>query len=57
MRDWNYENEQWTKLPFELKHLPLFTRHLDLVSLFFRAAFALLLKFWFFRFYIYLRVS
>ena len=57
MRDWNYDNEQWTKLPYELKHLPLFTRHLDIVSLFFRMLFALLLKGWFFRFYIFLRVK
>lgn len=57
MKDWNYENEQWTKLPFELKHLPLFTRQLDLVSVFFRSLFAIVLKFWFFRFYIFLRVK
>lgn len=57
MKDWNYENEQWTKLPYELKHLPLFTRQLDLISLIFRSLFALLLKFWFFRFYIFLRVK
>lgn len=37
MRDWNYENEQWTQLPAHLKHLPLFTRHFDLTSWIFRA--------------------
>ena len=57
MKDWNYENEQWTKLPYELKHLPLFTRQMDLISLFFRSLFAIVLKFWFFRFYIFLRVK
>lgn len=44
MRDWNYENEQWTKLPAHLKHLPLFTRHFDLMSYFFRVAWAIFLK-------------
>lgn len=44
MREWNYENEQWTKLPGHIKHLPLFTRHLDLVSIFFRYLWALVLK-------------
>lgn len=37
MRNWDYENEQWTQLPSHLKHLPLFTRQFDLISLFFRA--------------------
>src|SRR5690242_16879765 len=55
MKDWNYENEQWTQLPYHLKHLPIFTRHFDLVSLFFR------LLWWFylaisFRFYVRLKV-
>lgn len=56
MKDWNYENDQWTKLPGHLKHLPLFTRHLDLSSLFFRLLWGLFLKLSF-RFYIYLRVK
>lgn len=32
MQNWNYENEQWTKLPAHLKHLPLFTRHFDFLA-------------------------
>lgn len=45
MNDWNYENEQWTKLPTHLKHLPLFTRQQDWVSAFFRYAWAGFLKY------------
>jgi 1-acyl-sn-glycerol-3-phosphate acyltransferase len=56
MKDWVYENEQWTKLPPYLKHLPLFTRHHDWVSLIVRHLWALFLKFIFFRFYIRLKV-
>ena len=56
MKDWNYENEQWTELPPYLKHLPLFTRHFDLTSWFFRAAWGLFLKGLAFRFYIRLKV-
>ena len=44
MRDWDYENEQWTRLPSYLKHLPLFTRDYDLVSLFFRSLWSVILK-------------
>lgn len=56
IRDWNYENDQWMKLPSHLKHLPLFTRHFDLVSWFFRLMFAVFLKFSF-RFYVHLKVK
>ncbi len=56
MKDWNYENEQWTKLPAHLKHLPLFTRHFDLTSWFFRVLWAVFLKGIAFRFYIRLQV-
>lgn len=56
MRDWNYENDQWMKLPGHLKHLPLFTRHFDLGSFFFRVLWALYLKLTF-RFYIRLHVK
>lgn len=56
MKDWNYENEQWVRLPGYLKHLPLFTRHLDFVSYVFRVLWALFLKGWFFRAYIRLEV-
>ncbi|MFN7823792.1 MAG: lysophospholipid acyltransferase family protein [Pseudobdellovibrionaceae bacterium] len=56
MKDWNYDNEQWTKLPAHLKHLPLFTRHLDLFSMVIRFFWSLFLKF-FFRTYIQLRTK
>lgn len=56
MKDWNYDNEQWTSLPAHLKHLPLFTRHFDLTSMFFRGLWGLWLKGWAFRFYIRLQV-
>jgi 1-acyl-sn-glycerol-3-phosphate acyltransferase len=56
VKKWDFENEQWMRLPAHLKHLPLFTRHMDLMSLFFRVLWALQLKGWFFRFYIRLRV-
>lgn len=44
MRDWKYENEQWTQLPTYLKHLPLFTRAYDWTSVFFRFAWSIYLK-------------
>jgi 1-acyl-sn-glycerol-3-phosphate acyltransferase len=56
MRDWNYDNDQWTKLPAYLKHLPLFTRHVDIFSSTIKYIWAFFLKFIFFRFYIHLRV-
>ncbi len=56
MRDWNYENEQWTQLPTHLKHLPLFTRHFDLTSFIFRALWGFAMKAIAFRFYIRLQV-
>lgn len=56
MKDWNYDNDQWTKLPFYLKHLPLFTRHYDWLSLVFRYLFAIVLRI-FFSTYIQLRVK
>jgi len=55
MKDWNYENEQWTQLPAYLKHLPLFTRHLDLSSIILRTMWGVILKLAF-RFYIRLEV-
>lgn len=57
MREWNYENEQWTKLPSHLRHLPLFTRHLDWASILIRWLWACFLKFIFFKFYIRLEVK
>jgi 1-acyl-sn-glycerol-3-phosphate acyltransferase len=57
MKSWDYENEQWMQLPPHLKHLPLFTRHLDLISLFFRTVWSVFLKYVGFRFYIRLKVQ
>jgi 1-acyl-sn-glycerol-3-phosphate acyltransferase len=57
MKHWDYENEQWTKLPSYLKHLPLFTRQIDWTSLMIRNIWAFFLKFIFFRFYIRLKVK
>lgn len=57
MRDWNYDNEQWTKLPYYLKHLPLFTRHFDLFSISVRYLWAGILKYIIFVFYIRLSVQ
>lgn len=56
MKDWNYENEQWTRLPTYLKHLPLFTRNIDLTSLFFRFLWSFYLQEFVFKFYIRLKV-
>ena len=55
--DWDYENEQWTKLPTHLKHLPLFTRHFDFTSYLFRILWALFLKGIGFRYFIRLKVK
>lgn len=57
MRDWTYENEQWTKLPTYLKHLPMFTRHIDYTSIFLRYLWAFYLQDFCFRFYIRLKVT
>lgn len=57
MREWNYHNEQWTKLPGYLKHLPLFTHHYDLSSRVIRFLWSLILKNWFYTFYIRLSVK
>lgn len=57
MREWNYNNDQWTKLPGYIKHLPLFTQHFDLTSRFIRFIWSLILKNWFYTFYIRLDVK
>jgi 1-acyl-sn-glycerol-3-phosphate acyltransferase len=57
MQEWDYDNDQWTKLPGYLKHLPLFTRHVDFFSICIRYVWAIFLKFIFFQFYIQLRVK
>lgn len=56
MKDWNYENEQWTQLPSYLKHLPLFTRHIDLFSVFMRFLWSIFLQDLVFKYYIRLKV-
>jgi 1-acyl-sn-glycerol-3-phosphate acyltransferase len=56
MKDWDYENEQWTKLPAHLKHLPLFTRHFDFTSMIFRTLWGIVMKGIAFRFYVRLQV-
>lgn len=57
MKDWSFENEQWTKLPTYLKHLPLFTRHIDMTSVFFRFLWSLYLQEFVFKTYIQLKVT
>lgn len=57
MKHWSYDNEQWTQLPGYLKHLPLFTRHLDLTSGILRLLWGFTLKLIVFRFYILLKVK
>lgn len=56
MKDWVYENEQWTRLPTYLNHLPLFTRTTDLTSMFMRFLWAIYLQEICFKFYIRLKV-
>jgi 1-acyl-sn-glycerol-3-phosphate acyltransferase len=56
MRDWNYDNEQWTRLPTYLKHLPLFTRHVDLFSACMRYLWSIVLKDVAFGIYIRLKI-
>jgi 1-acyl-sn-glycerol-3-phosphate acyltransferase len=55
MKNWSYDNEQWTQLPTHLKHLPMFTRHMDFTSWIFRLLWGIYLKITF-RFYVYLQV-
>ena len=57
MKDWDYENEQWMKLPSYLRHLPLFTRHYDMMGMFVRGIWWIILRQLFFRFYIRLKVK
>lgn len=57
MKHWDYENEQWMRLPTHLKHLPLFTRHIDVMSIFFRTLWSWVLKYGAFKFYIRLKVK
>lgn len=57
MKEWTYDNEQWTKLPPYLKHLPLFTRHLDLTSIIVRFLWSIVLQDICFGLYIQLKVK
>jgi 1-acyl-sn-glycerol-3-phosphate acyltransferase len=57
MRRWNYQNEQWTKLPAHINHLPLFTQYHDASSKVIRFVWSLILKNWFYTFYIRLEVK
>jgi 1-acyl-sn-glycerol-3-phosphate acyltransferase len=56
VREWNYDNEQWVRLPSYLKHLPLFTRHIDFGSFVIRSIWSIVLKCLCFKFYIRLEV-
>lgn len=56
MKEWDYENDQWTGLPTYLKHLPLFTQHIDWTSRFFRFLWACFLKGVGYRFYVRLKL-
>lgn len=56
MRNWDYENEQWTKLPPHLKHLPLFTQSYDIFSQFVKVLWSFFLKQIAFKFYVRLKV-
>lgn len=57
MKDWVYDNDQWTKLPGHVKHLPLFTRHIDFFSIVVRYIWSIILKNWFFTLYMRLEVK
>lgn len=52
MKPWTFENEQWTKLPVYLRHLPLFTRNQDWTSRIIRFLWALYLRDFVFKTYI-----
>jgi len=57
MKPWTYENEQWTKLPVHLRHLPLFTRNIDFTSLVIRFLWAMYLRDFVFKFYVRLKTK
>ena len=56
-KPWSYENDQWTRLPVHVRHLPLITRHFDLLSFFIRFIWSQFLKNVFFRSYLRLKVK
>ncbi|MCB0393409.1 MAG: 1-acyl-sn-glycerol-3-phosphate acyltransferase [Bdellovibrionales bacterium] len=53
---WKYENDQWTRLPHHIRHLPIITRHFDLFSAFIRFVWSQFLKNIFFKYYMKLEV-
>lgn len=55
MKNWNYENEQWQKLPAHLKHLPLFNRHFDFSSYLISTIWGVVIKYIAFKFYVRLK--
>jgi 1-acyl-sn-glycerol-3-phosphate acyltransferase len=57
VKRWTYENEQWTKLPVYLRHLPLFTRNLDWTSMAVRFLWALYLRDFVFKTYVRLQTK
>lgn len=57
MKDWDYENEQWMRLPTYLKHLPIFTRQFDIIGFVIRFCWWFVLTHIAFRFYIRLKVK
>lgn len=57
MREWTYDNEQWTKLPGHVKHLPLFTNHYSLSSRVIRFIWSIILKNWFYTMYMRLEIK
>jgi 1-acyl-sn-glycerol-3-phosphate acyltransferase len=56
MKQWKYENDQWTKLPTHLRHLPLITRHFDYASYIIRFIWFLFLRYVFLKFYVRMKV-
>ena len=48
---WSYQNDQWTKLPDHLSHLPLITKHFDLLSFLIQLLWSQILRL-FFKFYL-----
>ncbi len=57
MREWNYENDQWLRLPSHLRHLPLFTQQFDLISIVLKFLWWSFLRFVFFKYYVRLKVE
>jgi 1-acyl-sn-glycerol-3-phosphate acyltransferase len=56
MKDFDFENKQWSQLPPHIQHLPIFTRHFDLFSYLVKFFWSFILKHLFFKFYIRLKI-